>query len=194
MTKEFDEREKSNYDHQNQFDGDWLEHAIRANAGHEHVPGALCSGELSMKIFIDCEYNGMGGQLLSIALVPEDLQFENLYREQVIHEPIQDWVQENVIPKLRQIEGTYAPCTREQLQIDIALYLNQYDRIHLIADWPDDIKYFCDLLITGPGKRLNTPALIMEVRRDLDCESSNPHHALADAQAMRNHYISKGLS
>ena len=132
---------------------------------------------------------GGGGQLLSIALVPENEQFEPFYREQIVHEPIDAWVMTNVFPKMQQYTNPNRAYSRGEIQAALMMYLHQYDRIHLIADWPDDIKYFCELLITGPGERIDTPPLTMEIRRDLDCESKNPHHALADATAMRDRYL-----
>jgi hypothetical protein len=58
----------------------------------------------------------------------------------------------------------------------------------IIADWPEDIKHFCDALITGPGLRLDTPPLTMEIRRDIDAVSAVPHNALEDARGiMRKH-------
>ena len=64
-------------------------------------------------------------------------------------------------------------------------WLSVYDAIHIIADWPEDIAHFCRALITGPGIRINTPPLTMEIRRDLDAVSELPHNALADARAIR---------
>jgi hypothetical protein len=64
-------------------------------------------------------------------------------------------------------------------------FLKTYDSIHIVADWPEDIKHFCDALIIGPGIRIDTPPLTMEVRRDLDADSELPHNALADARAIR---------
>lgn len=168
----------------------WLERVQVALVAPEIVPGVLLSdGELEMKMFIDCEFNGMGGQLLSIALVPEDEQFEPFYREHAVHEPIDAWVQQIVMPKMKT-----CGCFRSHIQADLMAFLGQYDRIHLVADWPDDIKYFCELLITGPGERIDTPPLTMEIRRDLDCDSKNPHHALADATAMRDRYLELQLT
>lgn len=185
MSEAMDVRETSNYDQHNPFLGDLLEVAQRICSQPETIPSAMFGGVLEMNLFIDCEFNSMGGQLLSIALVPEDLQFESFYRERAFCEPINPWVLLHVVPKMQNQD-----CTLPQIQAELALYLNQYDKIHLIADWPDDIKYFCELLITGPGTRLDTPPLTMEIRRDLDAESSNPHHALADAIAIRDKYLS----
>lgn len=174
-------------------DEQWLTKSLYVATFPELVPEVLLGGKLNMNMFIDCEYNGMGGQLISIALVPEDEQLEHFYRELVINEPVESWVSDNVLPLLNQsqfmqVGGIYAPCSRASLQADLAMYLKQYDSIHVIADWPDDIKYFCDLLITGPGTRIDTPRLTMEIRRDLDCVSEQPHNALADAIAIREQW------
>lgn len=129
--------ENIDYNSHNPFSGDWLDAALRACKHTEETVQQLNEKEFEMKLFIDCEFNGMGGQLLSIALVPLDKQLEPLYREQVVYEPVDNWVTDNVFPKLDH----YAfgpkfkiPCSRAQLQADLAMYLNQYDCIHLISD------------------------------------------------------------
>lgn len=49
----------------------------------------------------------------------------------------------------------------------------------------EDIAFFCKVLICGPGVRLNTPPLTLEIRRDLDgIPSDLPHNALHDARAL----------
>jgi hypothetical protein len=59
----------------------------------------------------------------------------------------------------------------------------------LVADWPEDIQHFCELLITGPGLRLDTPPLTIEIRRDLDAVSALPHNALEDARAIKRKHL-----
>jgi len=84
------------------------------------------------------------------------------------------------------------PIPLAQFQRELADWLAPYTAVHLVADWPEDIAHFCNALITGPGQRLDTPALTMEVRRDLDeVPSAIPHNALAIAQAIRQSYMAK---
>lgn len=135
-----------------------------------------------MNIFIDCEYNGPGGQLVSMALV--DSEMDGFYVELEIHEPIVGWVKDNVVPLLNKKYQV----SRKQFQEMLERYLSKYERVHLIADWPDDIKYFCESLITLPGERIDTPPLTMEIRRDLDAVSKVPHHARWDAIAIKEQY------
>lgn len=130
-----------------------------------------------MRLWIDTEFNSFKGALISMALVDE------LGREwyEVLDCPSPDpWVVEHVIPVLGK-----CAVTRQMMQDSLQAWLGHYKAIHLVADWPEDIQHFCELLITGPGMRLDTPLLTMEIRRDLDTVSEMPHNALADARAIR---------
>ena len=133
-----------------------------------------------MRIWIDTEFNEFRGDLISMALVAEDGRewYEVTYCEKP-----GDWVAQNVIPILNQ-----EPVPIIMMQTSLALFLSKFATVHLVADWPEDLAHFCNLLITGPGYRLDTPPLTMEIRRDLDSVSALPHNALEDAKAnMRRH-------
>lgn len=135
-----------------------------------------------MRVWVDCEFNEFKGDLISMALVAEDglewycvLPCENPGA----------WVAQHVMPILRQ-----QPVSRAAFSRSLYLWLAQYDAVHVIADWPEDIAHFCESLITGPGERINTPPLTMEIRRDLDLiPSAVPHNALDDARAIRASHI-----
>ena len=135
-----------------------------------------------MRLWIDTEFNGFNGELISMALVDEC--HRQLYF--VLFSPlsIDPWVAEHVMPFL----GKY-PIDRSVAQGYLQSFLMKYDKVHLIADWPEDIAHFCRFLITTPGERLTTPPLTMEIRRDLDAVSDVPHNALSDAIAMRNRHL-----
>jgi len=137
-----------------------------------------------MRIFIDCEFNGFRGELISLALVDE----VGRHFYEVVHCPNPEpWVREHVIPVLDKRGASL-----RNLQVHMESWLSVYDSVHLIADWPEDISHFCQSLITGPGDRMNTPPLTMEVRRDLSSErSAVPHNALEDAIAIRLDYLSQ---
>lgn len=133
-----------------------------------------------MKLVIDCEYNE--DQLISMALVPQS-GVEPFY-EVVAHTNYTNpWVAENVIPILHKEAVSKAVFTER-----LTTYLNQFSYIYLIADWPEDIAFFCRALITGPGERINTPPLTLTIRRDLDAAvSAIPHNALADAEGIADY-------
>lgn len=132
-----------------------------------------------MKIWIDTEFNEYQGDLISIGMVDENNY--GFYACLECSNP-NPWVKEHVMPKAytREIESINAVSIRMQQ------YLMAYSFVHLIADWPDDILHFCRLLVTGPGIRINSPPLKMEIDRSIDSsESENPHHALWDAIAIK---------
>lgn len=138
-----------------------------------------------MNIFIDCEFNGFGGDLISMALVAADGQefYEVLSLEKDWE--YQRWVADNVMPHLHK-----DPVNKQVFQAKLWKFINQYKEVHLIADWPDDIKYFCMSLITGPGVCINTPSkLTMEINRELSSNASTIlHNALEDARAIKQNW------
>lgn len=134
-----------------------------------------------MRIWIDTEFNEFKGEMISMALVAED---GNEFYQSLGCENPGAWVAQHVMP----IIGIPTSNLKD-VQRCLQTFLMDYSAIHLVADWPEDIAHFCNALITGPGMRINTPALTMEIRRDLDAVSAIPHNALADARAMRDVHL-----
>ena len=133
-------------------------------------------------VWIDCEFNELGGDLISMAMVADS--GEEFY--EVVNLPYDKhygpWVSQNVIPVLNK-----APIDKHEFRRRLKEYLNQWDEVNIIADWPDDIKYFCQSLISGPGTTIAMPLkLTMRLDMELDTKSSRiPHNALEDARAIR---------
>lgn len=132
-----------------------------------------------MRLWIDTEFNGYKGELLSMALIDDDGR--EWYEVRLWRGEVDPWVAENVLPVFSK-----AAIPIELMQLSLQQFLSAYDSVHVVADWPEDIEHFCALLITGPGERIDTPPLTMEVRRDLNTDNSlTPHNALADARDLR---------
>lgn len=136
-----------------------------------------------MRVFIDCEFNSYRGELITMALVDETGR--SWYKCRVFEAPVHPWVEKNVLPVMGEVEVL----PKSEFSASLAAFLSTYPTVDLIADWPEDAMHFCEALITGPGQRVDTPPLTIEVRRDLDAESSVPHNALADAEAIRLMYL-----
>lgn len=139
------------------------------------------------RIFIDTEFNGFQGELLSMALVPEDELKPIFYKELQFNGQLDPWVRDNVAPHMNQI-----PVTHKEFQNDLAQYLREMGECTLIADWPDDIRYFCQSLITGPGlciKILDKINFVLDI--NIKYDSQVPHHALYDAIAIRDSYTKR---
>lgn len=138
-----------------------------------------------MNIFIDCEFNEFEGELISMALVAEDGQEFYEVLDLGEYAVYGYWVQDNVLPYLNK-----DPIEKSVFQSKLWAFINQWKEVHIIADWPDDIKYFCQALITAPGIAINTPPnLTMQIDRSLSTETSKIlHNALEDAKAIKESY------
>lgn len=130
-----------------------------------------------MRLFLDCEFNEFKGELISMALVAEDGR--EWYASLGCANP-GPWVAQHVMP----IIGV-ASMPLAEFQVELRCWLAQFDSIHVVADWPEDIAHFCNAMITGPGYRIDTPPLTMEVIR-VDAPSALPHNALFDARGIRD--------
>lgn len=135
-----------------------------------------------MKLFLDCEFNEFKGSLISMALVSEE---GHEWYEVLPCENPGTWVAQHVMPILGK-----PAVSVEHMQRSLQQWLAQFDAVHIVADWPEDIAHFCNALITGPGYRLNTPSLTMEVLR-IDAGSEFPHNALSDARGIRDYCMQR---
>ena len=139
-------------------------------------------GGEKVKLFIDCEFNEFKGELISMALVAEN--GKEWYEVLPCDNP-KPWVERNVIPVLDK-----EPIPFREFQKSLYRFLKLFDRIHVIADWPEDVKHFCETLIISPGMRIDTPPLSFEIVRE-DFPSERPHNALADARGIMTYYKAK---
>lgn len=124
------------------------------------------------KAYLDCEFNGFEGELISMAIVVDEATY--FYEVLNCSNPV-PWVKENVMPVLHK-----EPVSILTFKVVLAEFLNRYKELEIVADWPDDIKYLCKAMITGPGTMIKTPALSFHLNR-IDAPSLIPHNALADA-------------
>lgn len=144
-----------------------------------------------MRYFLDTEFNGFGGALISLALVPEhgDQEF---YAVLPLEEPVHPWVERNVIPYLGSVPPglSAAPIPRLAAAAGVSDYLARDMNRTIFADWPEDIAYFCNLLITGPGDMVAIGSLSFDFVASPGFSTANnsrvPHNALHDARALRD--------
>jgi hypothetical protein len=145
----------------------------------------------SERFYIDCEFDGHNGPLLSIAIVRGD--GESLHIETT--DPARDpWVVENVMPVMGrhkaqaslQVSGT-------MVGRKLAAFIGNDAEPIIIADSPVDIARFCDAISTAPGGGYApciAPRLSFEVH-DVDCYPTDlpgavQHNAWWDAMALRH--------
>lgn len=142
-----------------------------------------------MRYFVDAEFNGFGGDLISLAAVPEDDAAPPFYEAIVCGDP-SDWVKEHVLPVIR---------TRPRPWIEVASLFADFLSADLapviIADWPEDIAHAATLLTNGKGGRLvNTEIvfrLLCQSEFSADKLSMHPHNAYYDALALRDWVLAR---
>lgn len=140
-----------------------------------------------MRYFLDTEFNGMGGDLISLALVSEDGKRE-FYAAIPCYNPI-PWVAENVMPLVASPNAIPVLCDKTKIGEFMWHFLKNDYYATIVADWPDDIAYFCKALIIGPGLMINLQSLKFEMIRvdayPTDLSGAIQHNALWDARALR---------
>lgn len=138
-----------------------------------------------MRYYLDTEFNGFGGSLISIALAPEDDVRTPFYGAVPCLDPI-PWVKAHVLPAL-----DLAPVPYTELRRAFAHYLSADPEPVIIADWPEDIVHAARLLATDDGRRLIIAPVRFEIVAAGDFSTSQhslvPHNALYDAMALRDH-------
>ncbi len=144
-----------------------------------------------MRYYLDCEFDGFGGPLISLALVRADdrkaiyLVYQNHAKEA--------WVQENVLPILYDVPHNVSPqhVDRDAGARLLHLFFESDPNPIVISDWPADLAYFNDaLLLSEPGKMVPIPTVTTAFRRvdayPTDLPGAVQHNAYWDAQALRH--------
>ena len=150
-------------------------------------------GSAALRYFLDTEYNGWAGALLSLALVPE--AGEELYITLDWSGPLDEWVERNVLPYLDAVpESLVSPrLSRADAARTISHYLAGDSQPLIVADWPEDIALFNALLVTGPGVMAEVPSIRFQFLPlsgfSTAANSKVPHNALHDARALREHVL-----
>jgi hypothetical protein len=160
-----------------------------------------------VRYFLDTEYNGWRGELISLALVPEDGDQE-FYITLDWRGPLQPWVEENVLPYLDTVPQTMisprvrpedaahalSNWLRRELEAQLFVRENGLVLLEICADWPEDISQICSLLMIGPGLTVDVPPLTFRLLTlpgfSTAANSKVPHNALHDARALRDHILS----
>lgn len=138
-----------------------------------------------MSMFLDCEFDGHEGRLISIALVADDGdEFYEVMHDALINDTV-DWVKNNVWPVLGK--APHEPWNfRERLQN----YLRKHVGETIIADSPADFVYLlglCHEMKDNKYRYINLD-LSMKFVISGSLKSKIPHNALEDAKALMEWY------
>lgn len=145
-----------------------------------------------MKIYVDFEFNGMGGELLSMGLA-FDGGWMHIRRpdSEIAAIDLDPWVAANVMPIMG--EAMIAPLSEWGEYIEALCGTSP--AVEFVSDWPDDIRYLMGLLITGPGTMIKIPSFRCSVVRvdayPSTLEGAVQHNAMWDARALK-HFMEVG--
>lgn len=142
-----------------------------------------------MRYYLDTEFNGFGGELISLALVPEtgDAAY---YVFGDFGVPVA-WVAENVLPLIWKTPQPVPKrlWDRQSAAMDIAFYLRADPQPIIVSDWPADIRYFCELVEFPDGKMAPIQNVVFVLNRvdayPTELEGAVQHNAWWDALALR---------
>jgi hypothetical protein len=141
-------------------------------------------------LYLDTEFNGFGGQLISLALVsPTGDDFYAVCPKPTLVHP---WVAEHVMPHLR-----LQPITWHRFRNELADYLRRHNHAEVYADWPEDFVHLMQMICSEGGHAVNVQlSLHLIDTPDLSpCFTGSMvrHNAHDDATAMmRWHLTTKG--
>ena len=135
-----------------------------------------------MKLWMDAEFNGWSGELISLALVPE---FGNPFYEVLPCPNPVEWVKHNVIPFLNK-QPIDIPTFKQRL----GEYLRQWNEVHIVATWPSDFVHLMNSLIVSDGVVTKKPKIVMEMpiptREGVEMMMKYAtHNALDDATVLK---------
>lgn len=141
------------------------------------------------RYFVDTEFNSYQGELISLALVSDDNRA--LYLVFPRPAKVAPWVAVHVMPYLNDVPADSKVYTifPSMLQSYLEKFFAGDDRPVVVADWPDDIKFLSEALLTGPGTMIKIPRITFELHRvdayPSSLEGAVQHNALWDAYALK---------
>lgn len=148
-----------------------------------------------MRYYLDTEFDGKGGPLLTLAIVRADGEGYYFIDPEAVNSAQNEWVRANVVPVVN------SDCPLGFHISNLGLVLSQFlrddKRPLVIADWPDDIAYLCRELTARSlywgdpdGQLQDMPPLRFEVANHDAYPTTLPgavqHNAWWDAMALRH--------
>ncbi|MDR7032417.1 hypothetical protein [Mesorhizobium sp. BE184] len=140
---------------------------------------------MSVRLFIDTEFNGFGGELMSMALVSDDgREWYKVLPEPRIYDK---WVFENVLPILDA-----EPVSKEEFHLSLKVFLEQFDQPTIYADWYTDLAHFFNAMAGSDHLHsFSKPCTAILLDDVPELENPRRHNALADARALRDWFMAE---
>ena len=137
-------------------------------------------GERMTTLYLDTEFNGFKGPLISMALVSPD--GDEWYQVVECEGEIDPWVAENVMPKLGK-----AAISKAEFRVRLHKFIRQFDDPLIVCDWHADLMHFFEAF-HGADYRdsLDFRCRTLLLSGASDVRPIAPHNALSDACALRD--------
>lgn len=134
-----------------------------------------------MRLFVDTEFNGFGGELMSMAVVSE--AGDEWYGVLPLPDSIDPWVMENVVPVLNAFQ-----ISRKEFRRSFLAFMDRFDNPTIVADWYTDLVHFFAMFGGADHSESFGYACKAELALIDHYESDIPHNALSDARAIKAAY------
>lgn len=136
-----------------------------------------------MNIYLDCEFDGHTGPLMSMAMVAED---GREFYEVLNHDPVDSWVKLNVSTHLNK-----PAISDRQFRDKFIEFLLQFDKPNICVDWYVDLHYFFRWFGGKTYPDSFAYACTTEIQLIDQLQSALPHNALEDARALCRQWPNK---
>lgn len=131
-----------------------------------------------MRLYVDTEFNGFGGELISMAVVSDE--GHEWYEVLPLPEVVDPWVEANVVPCLGK-----APVDSLAFRMCLHSWLKQFESPTVIADWYTDLVHFFSVFAGRDHSECFMYPCKAQLMDISEYESAVPHNALSDARAIR---------
>ena len=140
---------------------------------------------------LDCEFNGFGGELISLALSGEAGELYLVRPEDELNAmDAHDWVAEHVLPFLSLSDARPTVVPLAKFGRAIQAFLSSDPAPTVVADWPEDLMHLMQCLIIAPGQMVKIPDLTLRLLHasayPSEITDAVQHNALWDARALRH--------
>ncbi|MBA3069999.1 MAG: hypothetical protein FP825_16130 [Hyphomonas sp.] len=144
-----------------------------------------------MLYFLDCEFNGFGGELISLALSGEVSELYLVRPESELNGLVAHaWVENHVLPFLSLPDARPRILPRDQFGRALQDFFAGDAAPSVIADWPEDLVHLMQCLILSPGQMVRIPDLTLRLMNTsaypTERTDAVQHNALWDARALRH--------
>jgi hypothetical protein len=130
-------------------------------------------------LYLDTEFNGHGGSLISMALVSGH-PYRYWYEVIDIPDNPDPWVKENVLPKLEK-----PAIGLKAARASLHSFLLKFKDPLVVCDWHADVQHFCAMLSGDDfGTSLDYGCKFLLLSGPSDVRPTVPHNALSDAHAL----------